>query len=101
MRYFLFAATLALALAAPARAQIVIYNSGSPGAAGAHVITTPPFFNGLAFSNGTITAFPVAPRYGYPGFGSPYYGPPVHPYGYPRPPAGYSGYGSFPGGWRP
>jgi hypothetical protein len=94
-----------VAVASPANAQIVIYNSNVPSAPGFYVINTPPFYNGLEFNNGVITAFPAAPRYGYPAFGSayptPYYGYPAYPGRYPFSPGGYSDYGSYPGVWRP
>ena len=104
MRHFILAAaaTLALvALASPTNAQIIIYNSNTPSAPGVHVINTPPFYNGLAFNNGVIAAFPVAPRYfGYPAYGypAPYFGYPSYPNRYPITP-GYNG--SYPGSWRP
>ncbi|HEY1187467.1 MAG TPA: hypothetical protein VGE74_07400 [Gemmata sp.] len=106
MRHFIFATAAALAFAAvpsPANAQIVIYNSNFPSAPGVRVINTPPFYSGLAFNNGVITAFPAGPRFGYPAFGypyaAPYYGYPSYPNRYPFTPGGYTGHP--PGPWRP
>lgn len=95
-----FATALALtaATASTAPAQIVVYNGNVPSAPGVYVVNTPPFYNGLSFSNGVITAFPVAPPsygYGY-GYGSPFYRP-VYPY-----PVQYPLYRpTIPGAWRP
>jgi hypothetical protein len=93
------------ALASPINAQIIIHNSNVPSAPGFYVINTPPFFNGLEFNNGVITAFPAAPRYGYSAFGfpypTPYYGYPSYRGWYPSTPNGYNGYGNYPGVWRP
>jgi hypothetical protein len=104
MRPLLLATATALtsvaSTAAPASAQIVIHDSNVPSAPGVYVVNTPPFYSGLSFHNGVITAFPTTPRYGYPPFGypmpGPFYGYPAYPGQYPFSP----GYGS-PGAWRP
>lgn len=91
-----FAFTIALALAAvnanTAAAQIVVYNGNVPSPPGVYVVNTPPFYNGLLFSNGVITAFPAPPpAFGYySGYGYPYRRP-VYPYN-PH---------FAPGAWRP
>lgn len=95
MRHLLLAAATSLALAATANAQYVIDNGNVPSPGGAYYIATPPFYNGLAFNNGVITAFPVAPRYG-----DPYHGYPAYPALRPNVP-GYSGYNPYPSIWRP
>ena len=103
MRTLILAAATALAFSAtasPAKAQIVIYNSNAPAVPGIHVVTTPPFYGGLAFNNGTITAFQTPPPFGYyPAFGfpgvNPYSGYPVYPNRYPLAPNTYPNY------WRP
>ena len=97
MRRLILATATALALAATApaaRAQYVIYNGNVPSPPGAYAINT-PFYNGLAFNNGVITAFPTPPRYGY-GYGYPPY--PLRP---PFAVGGNPGYNPYPGIWRP
>ena len=81
MRKLFLAAAASLATAATAGAQPIVIDPTVPGPSGAVVIRA-PFYNGLAFSNGAITAFPVAPRYGY---GNPYPVAIPYPAGNPYP----------------
>lgn len=104
MRQFLLAtaATLAfVASSASANAQFVIYDSNAPPPPGIYIINTPPFYNGLVFNNGVITAFPTYPPLGYPVFGyqgfAPYSGYPSYYGRHPSSP----GYRGYPGVWRP
>jgi hypothetical protein len=76
---------------APAKAQVVVITGGS-APPGFYSVTTPPLFGGIAFTDGGVYTFPVAPAYptfGYPGSGAytPY---PPHP----------SYFGTYPGPWR-
>lgn len=100
MRNLLLATATSLALAATASAQPIVIDPTVPAPSGA-VIIRAPFYNGLAFNNGVITAFPVAPRYGY--FNA--YG---NPSGFPpylaRPNFAVGGapsYNPYPNIWRP
>lgn len=103
MRHLILAVAISLAFVtatASAHAQVVIYNTNTPVAPGVYVVNSPPFYNGLSYSNGIITAFPAATRYGYP---SPSYPVPPSYYGFPANPSPYpfsAGYGS-PGVRRP
>jgi hypothetical protein len=105
VRHLLIALVIAVTTST-ANAQYPIWNSNIPAPGGAYYISTPPFYNGLAFNNGVITAFPVYPRYGYPA----YYGYPPYPSPYPQvasPPVvgtgpGFNpGYNPYPQIWRP
>jgi hypothetical protein len=100
MRHILIALAVTFT-ASTADAQYIIWNSNVPTPGGAYVITPPPFYNGLAFNNGVITAFPVAPRYGYPGFYHPYVNSyPLYPNSYPIQPQAPSS-NPYPQIWRP
>jgi hypothetical protein len=94
---------LAAATPAPAGAQVVVYDSRVPTPPGFYVVNTPPFYNGLSFNNGVITAFPtypVYPSYGYP-IPGPHVGYPWSPGRYPFHPGGYPGFSGYSGPWRP
>ncbi|QEG31446.1 hypothetical protein GobsT_62680 [Gemmata obscuriglobus] len=93
-----FTAALALATASArsASAQIVVYNGNIPSPPGFYVADTPPFYNGLLFSNGVITAFPAPPPAYYSPFGY------AAPYSYRSAYPGRYYYSSpAPSTWRP
>ncbi|MDY3554372.1 hypothetical protein R5W24_003492 [Gemmata sp. JC717] len=66
-----FTAALAFAIASArdALAQVVVYNGNIPSPSGFYIVNTPPFHNGLLFSDGVITAFPAPPPAYYSPFG--------------------------------
>jgi hypothetical protein len=98
VRHFLIAFALAVT-ASTADAQYIIYNSNLPSPPGnVHVVNTPPFYNGIVYGKGQISAFPVAPRYSYIGYSNriPGFFPPT-----PVVISSNPGYNPYPSIWQP